>query len=296
MAIRSMTGYGQAAADLTEGRVNVELRTVNHRYADLRLKMPSELASMEADLRRRILKRIKRGRVEVSIGLERGEGAEARPVLNRPLMDEVRASCGILRDEFGIKGKPKLGNLLLVPGMFRSRSADLEWGEAEQEAMDRALAAALDALEAERTREGSHLCDEMLQRLGSMVELAAQVKQRASELPDMLRDKLLERLKSLSGAVALDPGRTEQEAAILADRCDVTEEIVRLEGHLDQARKLLGEPDGQPVGKRVDFLLQEINRETNTINSKSADLELSRFALALKADIEKVREQAQNLE
>ena len=155
---------------------------------------------------------------------------------------------------------------------------------------------ALQVLEQDRDREGQHLQRELKRRLTGMFKILERIGKRAAMLPGTVRDRLVERLKALSEEVAIDPQRVAQEAAMLADRSDLTEELVRLEGHLEQALSLIGQPDGQPVGKRMDFLMQEINRETNTVNSKSADLELSREALALKAELEKVREQIQNVE
>jgi uncharacterized protein (TIGR00255 family) len=129
-----------------------------------------------------------------------------------------------------------------------------------------------------------------------MSALAAEMRERAAEMPRTTRDRLVRRLETLASTVELDPARVAQEAALVADRCDVTEELVRLEAHLGQGRTLVDRPDGEPLGKRLDFLLQEIHRETNTVASKSSDLELSRLVLALKLETEKVREQAQNLE
>jgi uncharacterized protein (TIGR00255 family) len=209
---------------------------------------------------------------------------------------EVLGATATLRDEFGVEGTAGLATLLGVPGMFRSGPIELEWTDAQREALERSLAAALDALDQERCREGEHLRQELSGRLNGMVSIAAEMRGRAAELPSTARERLVERLKSLAADVELDPARIAQEAAILADRCDVTEELVRLDGHLQQARTLLDPGDGDVVGKRLDFLLQEINRETNTVSSKSADLELSRKALALKAEVEKVREQVQNVE
>jgi uncharacterized protein (TIGR00255 family) len=147
-----------------------------------------------------------------------------------------------------------------------------------------------------RRREGEHLRGELLQRLESMVAAVGRIRQRAAVIPVLLRDRLVERLRVLSREVELDAGRVAQEAALLADRSDVTEEVVRLEGHLERAVGLLRAGESEPVGKRLDFLLQEMQRETNTINSKAADLAVSRDALELKAEIEKVREQTQNVE
>jgi uncharacterized protein (TIGR00255 family) len=162
--------------------------------------------------------------------------------------------------------------------------------------LERALDEALQALDRERLREGGSLVADLLQRVDLMLDLTARVRERAEEVPALARDKLVKRVEALAEGVEIDPTRLAQEAAFLADRGDVTEELVRLQGHLDQMRAWLASPDGDPVGKRLDFLAQEVQRETNTISSKSADLELSRLALALKAEIERVREQVQNLE
>jgi len=291
-----MTGYGQASTEVKEARVTVELRTLNHRYADLRLRLPPELASAERELRRTILQRIKRGRVELTINVEPIEGGASRPQLNRPLLDEVLAACKTLRDELQIEGLPDMRSLLGVHGMFRNATVVLAWDEGDREALDRSLGEALDALDKERLREGRHLQQDLSKRLTEMSQIVAKIRECAGRIPDKLQGRLVERLNGLAGDVALDPARVAQEAVLLAERGDVTEELVRLEGHLAQAAKLVDRPDGKPVGKPLDFLSQEMQRETNTVNSKSADLELSRMALQLKAEVEKVREQVQNLE
>jgi uncharacterized protein (TIGR00255 family) len=294
--IRSMTGYGQASAELGEARVSVELRSLNHRYADLRLRLPAELASSEREIRRKVLAGIKRGRVEMTVNVEPLEGNTSTPRLNQAFVREAIAAAATLRDEFQIEGKPDLDALLGVPGMFRSGPIELEWNDDQREALDRSITAALEALDRERCREGQHLQQELSRLLAGMSAIAAEIRTHAATQPAAVRERLVERLTTLAAGVELDPARVAQEAVILADRCDVTEEMVRLEGHLEQARSLLDRPDGEPLGRRLDFLLQEIQRETNTVNSKSGDLDLSRRALALKAEVEKVREQVQNLE
>jgi uncharacterized protein (TIGR00255 family) len=180
--------------------------------------------------------------------------------------------------------------------MFRSGAVELDWDDEQREALHESLARALAALDTERQREGRHLQQELSQRLAAMATLTDEIRRRAVSQPGRVRDRLVERLRALAPEVIVDPARLAQEAALQADRCDVTEELVRLEGHLEQARALVDRPDGEAVGKRLDFLVQEIHRETNTVNSKSADLEMSRKALALKAEVEKVREQIQNVE
>jgi uncharacterized protein (TIGR00255 family) len=294
--IRSMTGFGQASAEVGEARVIVELRAVNHRYADLRMKLPQELASTESEIRRKVLARIKRGRIELWVSVGPLDGGMAAPRLNQTLLDEVLVAARTLGERYGVDGRVDVNTLLAIPGMFRTGPAELAWDAAHLAAIDAALDAALEALDAERAREGSHLRAELSSRLRAMAALVARARERAAALPRELRERLVRRLETQAADVALDPTRVAQEAVLLADRADVTEEIVRLEGHLARASELVDHPDAEPVGKRLDFLLQEIHRETNTVNSKSADLELGRLALALKVEAEKVREQLQNLE
>jgi len=294
--IRSMTGYGEGTAELPGVRVTVAIRSVNNRFADLRLRFPPEWIGLEPELRRRILARVRRGRVEMVLNLERGNGsAQAR--LNRPLADAVAAAAQCLRDEYGVTGGLELSAVLSIPGMIQSASAAPGADVALREAIDLALAGALAAFESERLREGEGLRRDLVGRLERMEGLAGSVEARAGLLPEMVRRRLTERVRAFAEQVAeIDPGRMAQEIAFLVERSDVTEELVRLCGHLCQARTLLAHPDGEPVGKRLDFLLQEIGRETNTVGSKASDLEISRLVLELKGEAEKVREQVQNLE
>jgi len=295
LVIRSMTGYGQGRQDAGDLRVTVELKTVNNRFADVRFRLPAELAGWEARVRRTVLSRVRRGRVELAVRFER-DSASGTAALNRELLDTVLAGAQQLRDEHGLKGELDLARIITLPGLFRAETPVIG-GDAEQlDVLDRCLALGLDALDTDRLREGQALATELLERLRKMQDLTSAMTERAATVPATVRERLIARLDNLGADLQLDPARVAQEAALLADRCDVTEELVRLQGHLQQATELVGKPDGQPVGKRLDFLLQEIHRETNTVNSKSSDLELTRTALAMKAEAEKVREQVQNLE
>jgi uncharacterized protein (TIGR00255 family) len=294
--IRSMTGYGQGTAEADGLRVSIELRSVNNRFADLKLRLPDELVPFEPELRRAVLATVKRGRVELDLRVERTGESAAPLVLNRSVVDGALAAWKSLRDEYGIQGEWDLPTLMRVPGVFETASRGKELDEAARAVVDRALGIALEALDAERRREGQSLARDLLARVSSMDEHVVAVRDRAETVPAVMQRRIVERVQQLVTQIALDPARVAQEAAFLADRADVTEELVRLSGHLAQARALLAESEGEPVGKRLDFLLQEIHRETNTIASKSADLEISRHALDLKADAEKIREQIQNLE
>jgi uncharacterized protein (TIGR00255 family) len=294
--IRSMTGYGQGSAEAEGLKVTVELRSVNNRFADLKLRLPDELVPFEPELRRLVLATVKRGRVDLDLRVERTGAAAAPLVLNRAAVDGALAALKALRDDYGVQGEWDLKTLMRIPGLLERPGRADGLDPASRETVDRALSQALSALDAERLREGRALAADLLARVTAMEGHVAAIRERAATVPEAVQKRIVERVGQLVTQVALDPARVAQEAAFLADRADVTEETVRLSGHLVQARSLLADGTGEPVGKRLDFLLQEINRETNTIASKSADLEMSRRALDLKAEGEKIREQIQNLE
>jgi len=291
-----MTGYGQGAAEAPGLKVSVELRCVNNRFVDLKLRLPDELSPFEPELRRKVLLTVKRGRVDVDLRLERTGEAAVPLTLNRPVVEAALAAWKTLREEYGVSGDWDLQAMLRVPGLFETRGGALGLDDAGRAAVDEAFDRALAALDAERRREGGALRDDLVARVIRMAEIVVTVRTLAAAVPDALHKKIVERVQQLVTQVTLDPARIAQEAAFLADRSDITEEIVRLDGHLRHARGLLSSADGEPVGKRLEFLLQEIHRETNTIASKSADLGISRQALELKAESEKIREQILNLE
>lgn len=294
--IRSMTGYGQGQAEVGELCVTVELKTVNNRFVDIRFRLPAELAGWESRVRQKVVALVKRGRVELSVRLERAGVTAGTACLNRELVESILAGAKQLREEFGIEGDLDLSRVLGVPGVFRSDAPQYEVDETLLGALEGCLDSGLAALDADRVREGTGLAKELIERLKTMQGLGETMQRQAATMPATVRDRLSARLKALGADLALDPARVAHEAAVLAERCDVTEELVRLRGHLEQASALLENPAGTPLGKRLDFLLQEIHRETNTVSSKSSDLELTRTALSMKAEAEKVREQVQNLE
>jgi uncharacterized protein (TIGR00255 family) len=297
--IRSMTGFGQGSEESDGYRVTVDVRTVNHRFVDVRVRIPSELAAFERDARKRILARVRRGRVEASFRVDRVADAEGHLRVNAELARSAVTLARELATEHGLADSLTASDLLRVPGVLvEDRSADPKTeglAVAAREALDRAL----DTLQADREREGEDLRRDLAERIEAMRGWTSSVREHAEDVPRRAREKLLERIASLAQGVDLDPVRLAQEATFLADRSDVTEELVRLDAHLDEALRILsvdGSASDEPVGKRMDFLVQEIHRETNTINSKSSELEISRAAIALKTETEKVREQVQNLE
>lgn len=294
--IRSMTGYGQGTAEAGGVSVSVDVRSVNHRFVDLRIRIPGLTADRERTVRRIALEHVRRGRVEITANIDRSAGDDSAYRLNRALVAAATSGAGTVYKEYGISGKLDLATLFSLPGILAEGRDDAAPGDEDFALVERAVGSALAAHDADRLREGAELGTEIATRLRTMQGLVRDLTARAAEVPGRVRDKLNERLEALTAGLDLDPARLAQEAAILADRSDVTEELVRLESHVAQAVALLEEPDGEPTGKRLDFLVQEIHRETNTINSKSSDLDVSRIAMAMKAETEKIREQVQNLE
>ena len=290
--MRSMTGYGSGRAALGDGEVVLDIRTVNHRFLDVRVRLPSRIQTRTPIVERVIRRRLERGRVDVTARFEGQTLPQPRLDLERARA--VYSELTALRDELNPGEPVPLSVLSSVPDLFiTDRSID-------DEALDRALSvaaeAACSAVLAMREKEGNALASELKDRLS---ELLANLGTLSEAVPSMLEDRRLrlrDRLDALlvDTQAALDPSRLEQEIALMADRSDVAEELVRLESHRVQMLELIENSDGA-VGKRIDFLLQEMAREANTIGSKVQDGATTAHVVGLKACIEKMREQAQNV-
>jgi uncharacterized protein (TIGR00255 family) len=294
--IRSMTGYGQGFTEVEGIRFQADARSVNHRFLDLRLRLPPAFQLCEKEARGHVRSDFKRGRVEISVNLVRDESAGRGLTSDETLVRSILEASTELKNRFGLSGELDLATLLRVPGVLKEQVEVAVPGDEEKSALLRSVELAVQALDKDRAREGQTLQTEIHSRLNGMAGTVREISELAGKVPEEGRKKLLARLEKLAEGTELDPVRLAQEATILADRSDVTEEIVRLRSHIAQAAGLLETPDGDPVGKRLDFLLQEINRETNTINSKSSNLAISQLAMVMKTEGEKVREQLQNLE
>ncbi|MEQ8456026.1 MAG: YicC/YloC family endoribonuclease [Sandaracinaceae bacterium] len=290
--IRSMTGHGVGEAPLGQGRVLVEIRAVNHRYLDVRVKLPTDVAEHGGAVEERVRRSLRRGRVEVQARLQ-GDVC-GPPALD---VDRARAAFGqlsALRDELRPGEPVPLSLLSCVPDLFSAS------GEKDHEAASEALALATDAACEEvwtmRGREGEALAADLSGHLDALLAQLASVQARVPEMVDGYRQRLRGRIERLleDGDVSLDPGRLEHEVALFADRADIAEEIARLSSHAAQMRALLRGED-ETAGKRLDFLLQEMTRETNTIGSKSADAALAQSVVEMKAAVSRMREQAQNI-
>ena len=289
-----MTGYGRSSLVGDEFAVSVDLKTVNNRFLDVHLRLSSEISSLEANIKRRITARLSRGRVDVTINFERTSQIEYE--LNRPLIAGYVNALRAMQQEFDLSGEPDINVIARLPGALQPGRDGLD--EKMVAGVERAVDQALDELERMREQEGTALHDEMRERVDKIDSLVPVIEQAASGLVDAYRARLQKRIGELVNrdgqTIELDPARVAQEVAYLADRSDVSEEMVRLRSHLTQFREALDSTAA--TGKMLDFLLQELNREANTTLSKSTDLSIKEAALAVKAEIEKLREQVQNVE
>jgi uncharacterized protein (TIGR00255 family) len=293
--VRSMTGFGRGEASGDSIVVSVEARSVNHRHLDVALRLPRSLASVELDARRLVQTRVERGRIDVNVQLTPLAGAATHRVqVDGALAREYVARARAIAMELGLEGGPNLGWVLERPGVVRLEEPEPVEPGAPWPLLADALGRALDELVARRTAEGERLVD-ALRNLHA--ELAAAVDIVAARAPASAKrreERLRERLRALLADTVIDEARIVTEAAIWADKADVTEEVARLRAHLTEFTLLLDK--GGPVGRALDFLIQELNREVNTVASKADDLETSQAALAAKGVLEKIREQVQNLE
>jgi uncharacterized protein (TIGR00255 family) len=290
-----MTGFGRGTAQGDGFSAAVDLKTVNNRFLDIHLRTSTELSAIEALVRRRVGERLSRGRVDVNISVERT--SEVTYELNRPLIAGFILAMREMQKEFGLAGEPDINVLARLPGaMLASRNGI---SEEMLKGVEQALDEALDELEAMRQREGAALAAEMSARLDEIERNLPIIESLSGEQVENYRARVYKRISELLARdgleiVELDQGRLAQEVAYLADRSDITEETTRLRSHVAQFRAAIAE-EGD-TGKRLDFLLQEFNRESNTVLSKSTDLAIKEAALAIKAAVEKLREQVQNVE
>lgn len=274
--------------------VSIDLKTVNNRFLDVHLRLGGELSFVEPTIKRRISSRLSRGRVDVSVTFERT--SEISYELNRPLIAGHVNALREIKKEFGIEGEPDINALARLPGALVPSREILD--QKVITAFEQAVDEALSELERMREQEGQALRQEMIDRVEKIARLVPTIESAASGLVEAYRNRLQKRVSELlhrnGQVIEVDPGRLAQEVAYLADRSDVSEEMVRLRSHLTQFREALDSPS--ETGKMLDFLLQELNREANTTLSKSTDLTIKEAALAIKAEIEKLREQVQNVE
>lgn len=294
--IQSMTGFGRAACERDGVSLEVEARSVNHRHLDVRIRLPRLLADHEPALKQRIQAELSRGKVDVTVSLTAG-ASSVRLEVDSDLAGQYVGIARDLRAEHGLGEPLGVASLLTLPGVARLVEA-----EGDPEALVAPLGEAVDeavtALVTMRAREGASLARELAGRLDRVEALAAAFEKRSEEVVLAARQRLRRRAEQIRQEVGLvDEARLHQEIVIAADRLDITEELARLRSHVEQFRQALSEADrGNPVGRRLDFLLQELGRETNTVGSKANDAPLAQDVVELKTEIERIREQVQNVE
>ncbi len=288
--IRSMTGYGRGEAEASGERWMVEAKSVNHRYLDVRTKSPGELFGFDLEAQRAVQERFGRGRFEILISRE--SSTAGTTALRRDVMVQYLNELRELRNEFDFEGQITVDSVLGLPGVIDEKQAGVD--ESGLAVLRKALGAALDNLEAMRKREGESIEKDLRMRVERILSTATEVEGRVPALNAQLHDRLVGRLKDLVEGISLDAARVEQEVAFLVERSDVTEELVRLGIHTRQFLAFLEEKE--PVGRKMDFLIQEMNREINTLGSKIGDAEVAQMVVLMKSELEKVREQVQNVE
>ncbi len=290
--MRSMTGYGRGQSSREGINLTAEVKTVNHRYLDLSVRLPKSLLSLEVPLRKRLSERFTRGRVDLSISQDTSGAQAALVSANLPLAHEYAQAALQVAEAAGVKGSIKLNTLLTLPEVLTLLPLDVE-ADTMLEAALEALNAACDAAEADRTREGEQLRAFFVEHLEQLENAVNMLSEEVDKQPQLAREKLEKRLSAMPD-IQVDQQRLAQEIALFADRCDITEEINRLRAHCEQMKELLNKQ--VPSGRDMDFLAQEMNREANTICSKSASLAVTRYGLVCKSETDKIREQIQNVE
>ncbi|MBV9242354.1 MAG: YicC family protein, partial [Acidobacteria bacterium] len=272
--------------------INVELKTVNNRFLDVNLRLPSELQGLEATIKKLIGARLARGRVEVNLQYDRSD--EVTMEVNRPLITGFLAAMKEIQQEFGMTGEPDINVIARLPGVVQTKKEEpsVEF----LSAIELTFHDAIDDLDLMRSKEGELLGKELETRLGEIESRIPAIEANSSAVADEYRARLTKRVNDALAKteIDLDQGRLAQEVAYLVDRSDISEEIARLRTHIEHFRGIMSEE--RDVGKRLDFLTQELNREANTIASKTNQMTVKENALAIKSEIEKIREQIQNVE
>jgi uncharacterized protein (TIGR00255 family) len=289
-----MTGFGRAVVAEQTFAVTVELKTVNNRFLDVNLRLAGDMQQLEATVKRLIGNRLSRGRVDVNLNYERT--AEINYELNRPMIAGYIAAMKQMQDEFALTGEPDLNVIARLPNALIPKKDEVDGGFIA--GVEKAINTALDDLEKMRENEGRMLRDELLMRLSEIEQRLPPIQKEADNISEEYRQRLTKRIGELlaksDSQIEIDQSRLAQEVAYLAEKADISEEITRLKSHIEHFRTIMDED--KDVGKRLDFLTQELNREANTITSKTNNMIVKENALALKGEIEKIREQIQNVE
>ena len=293
--IKSMTGFGRSEYNDGKRNIIVEIKSVNHRYSDITVKMPRRYSFVEDKIKTTVKEKIKRGKVDVSIMVENLTENDVNIKLNTMVAQQYFDNLRALQEGFDVSGDISLQMLAGMPDVLKS-IPDVDDEEEMTKCILAPVTEACVNLEKMRGIEGEKLAADLVMRGDIIKGLVDQIEERADLVPKAYTEKLRERIKELiGGSVAIPEDRILVEAAIFADKCNITEELTRLNSHMDQLKSIISK-SSQPDGKKLDFLVQEMNREANTIGSKANDIEITNLMLQVKAEIEKIREQVQNIE
>ncbi|MDO4545142.1 MAG: YicC/YloC family endoribonuclease [Bacillota bacterium] len=293
--IKSMTGFGRGEYSDGKRNVTAEIKTVNHRYADISVKMPKRYSFAEEDIKAIVRKKVKRGKVEVSIMVENLTEEDLTVKLNSLVARQYLDNLRELQDTYDLTGEIDIKLIATLPDVMKA-IPDVEDEDEASKVIRQAVSLATENLDGMRAIEGEKLAEDLIRRGEEIREIVRKIEVRAPLIVKEYTEKLYTRIKELTEDVIDVPEeRILMEAAVFADKSSITEELVRLDSHMIQLKDILSAGDG-PVGKKLDFLVQEMNREANTIGSKSNDLEITTLMLDTKSEIEKIREQVQNIE
>ncbi len=291
--IKSMTGYGRAVATVNGREFTVELRSVNNRYLDCTVKLPRVLSFAEDAVKQAVKAAVSRGKVDVYISLKSETDADTSVTLNQAALEGYLAAMHRMVDEFGVKDDISVSTLAKLPDIFTVEKPQLDEEQLLKDLMS-VVEQAIAGYDAMRCTEGTAMAADLRSRGETILSLVEQVEQGSPQTVADYRARLEAKIKEVLASSNIDESRILTEAAIFADKVAVDEETVRLRSHLQQMNTMLS--DGGAVGRKLDFLLQEMNREANTIGSKCSDVRLARVVVEIKAELEKIREQTQNIE
>lgn len=293
--MKSMTGYGRAESIIDDKKVSIEIKSLNHRFLEIFVRLPGVFSPLEPEVKRKVTDRFARGRIEVSIrrDAEQSANAEGRLELNMPLIRNYYSMLSSLKQELQLKDEINLDLLLGIKDAVTVAETEIDLAHV-WENLQKILEEAMDSLESMRAQEGEIIGKDLQGRIGLLESFLKRIGNKAPQVVSEYQKRLSERVKDLMGNFPVDEVRIAQEVAIMAERCDITEEIVRFQSHLIQMDSIM--KSNEAVGRKIDFLLQEMNREANTIGSKSPDAEISQIVVDIKTELSRLREQVQNIE
>lgn len=292
--IRSMTAFAKSMYEGKEFNLEVFIRTYNHRYLDTNLKLPLELIHLEGELRNLISRHLSRGRIEMTVRASFLKEGIYQVMINRGVVTKLLTELNLIKEENGIRGDIDLAAVMRIPGLIEVQTDIQKISRDVLDEIKEVVETCLKSLVQMRQQEGKTLAADIVERLKVLLRVVGSVEEAAREYPAQVRQTLEKSMKEILSGAAVDNARLFEEVAYYSERADVTEELVRLKSHIQQAEKLLNAQE--PAGRKLDFLLQEILREINTIGSKCDLLAVSQAVIEMKTEVEKIREQVQNVE